>query len=67
VRVTHLQVSCERGEGISVGRGAWDDESVLPPLQNKGRVDMELIKPAVDWRKTGSKTATMTAAKSLAS
>jgi hypothetical protein len=29
-------------------------------------VDLELIKPAVDWRKTGSKTATMTAAKKLA-
>lgn len=28
----------------------------------KSRVRMELIKPAVDWRKTGSKVATMTAA-----
>lgn len=30
-------------------------------LQNKGRVDKELIKPAVDWRKTGTKSATMSA------
>lgn len=35
-------------------------------IDNKSRVDLELIKPAVDWRKTGSKTATMTAAKKLA-
>lgn len=32
-------------------------------VQNKDRVDVELIKPAVDWRRTGSKSATMTASR----
>jgi hypothetical protein len=31
-------------------------------VQYKDRVRMELIKPAVDWRKAGSKVATMKAA-----
>ena len=31
-------------------------------LDNKDRVRMELIKPAVDWRKTGVQVATMSAA-----
>ena len=30
--------------------------------QNKHRVDLSLIKPAVDWRKAGAASATMTAA-----
>ena len=40
---------------------------VLPPtrlyrLQYKDRVKMELIKPAVDWRKSPTSVATMSAA-----
>eukprot|EP01023_Acetabularia_acetabulum_P068216 TRINITY_DN95_c0_g1_i1.p1 TRINITY_DN95_c0_g1~~TRINITY_DN95_c0_g1_i1.p1 ORF type:complete len:492 (+),score=86.27 TRINITY_DN95_c0_g1_i1:66-1478(+) len=31
-------------------------------IEYKDRVDMDLIKPAVDWRKTGTKVATMNAA-----
>ena len=58
-------------EWISLACHTWDpfrerisegieERSVL---QNKGRIDRELIKPAVDWRKTGSKFATMTASR----
>ena len=35
----------------------------LEILQYKDRVDVELIKPAVDWRKTGVASATATAAR----
>lgn len=31
-------------------------------IQYKDRVNMELIKPAVDWRKSGTKVNTMAAA-----
>jgi UDP-sulfoquinovose synthase len=31
-------------------------------VQYRDRVKPELIKPAVDWRKTGTKVATMSAA-----
>lgn len=31
-------------------------------MENRDRCRMELIKPAVDWRKTGTKVATMSAA-----
>jgi len=31
-------------------------------IEYKDRVDMDLIKPAVDWRKSGVKVATMSAA-----
>lgn len=31
-------------------------------VQYKGRVNHELIKPAVDWRKSGTKVNTMQAA-----
>lgn len=31
-------------------------------LQHKDRIDVNLIKPAVDWRKAGSRNAMMSAA-----
>ena len=37
-------------------------KSRLAGVQNKHRVDLNLIKPAVDWRKSGAASATMTAA-----
>ena len=48
--------------------GAWKPD-LLPVLltavlvlQHKDRIDTNLIKPAVDWRKAGSRNAMMSAA-----
>lgn len=43
-------------------RQGLDLNVVLVVLQYKDRVNLELIKPAVDWRKSGAADATMKAA-----
>ena len=43
-------------------QGSMVDSLLEFALEYKDRVKMELIKPAVDWRKSGTKVATMQAA-----